>query len=284
MNMDTVRDFFARLGVSGMYDTARYLQFAIEQNLPCFEVRYGTEIPSDLLAEWRDQPGRILSMHLPDLCGKDAVLRTDELKKTVEYGLTIGCQRMTLHVPGFAVKLKENVWNNVLSAAAEVVKIATAAGCRTGWENMHMTPGERPDGERSYGYTIEECKEWIAAVRTRIRQPELTGFHFDIGHAWNNAPFSETQTVDAWLRELGTDINGCHLHQISRNDAGNGYINHTPLTGLDNGLVSLMPVLKYWNKMNRPPLFLEIRGDMAGANSYSALYFSVPEICRISPK
>ncbi len=270
--MDTVKDFFACLGISGMYDTERYLQFAAEQNLPCFEVRYGTNVPAELLEKWLAQSdNRILSMHLPDLCGKDGKLRTDELENAVRSGLALGCRRMTLHVPGFAVKLKDSVCDDVLSAAVRVTETAMSAGCRIGWENMHMTPGERADGERSYGYTIEECREWINAVRQSVCRPELTGFHFDIGHAWNNAPYSETQTVEVWLRELGSDINGCHLHQISRNADGSGFINHTPLTGFDNGFISLLPLLENWKHLNRPPLFLEIRGDMGCAVSYSAL-------------
>ncbi len=265
-------DFFAHLGISGMYDTARYLAFAIEQNLPCFEIRNGTEVPMDLLEKWRNGgEEKVLSRHLPDLCGKDGFLRTENVLAAIRNGLALGCNRMTIHVPGFAVKRKDAVWEEMLSAAVLLTETAAAAGCRIGWENMHMTPGEMPDGERSYGYTIEECRNWILSLRKRVSRPELTGFHFDIGHAWNNAPYSETQTVSDWLRETGALVNGCHLHQISRNADGTGYTNHTPLTGLDNGLVSLLPVLEYWDTMTKPPLFLEIRGDMACAASYLAL-------------
>ncbi len=265
------KDFFAHLGISGMYDTARYLQFAIEQNIPCFEVRYGAEIPAGLLEEWRNTSGRILSMHLPDLCGKDGVLRTENVRNAVIHGLQLGCSRMTLHVPGFAVKMRQSVWNETLSAAVEITELAAAENCRIGWENMHMSPGEPADGGRGHGYTIEECSAWIAAVRGSVGKPELTGFHFDIGHAWNNAPFSETQKIGDWLRALGPDMNGAHLHQITRDPVSGRYSNHAPLTGLDNGLVSLLPLLEIWEKTQKPPLFLEIRGDMGCAVSYSAL-------------
>ncbi len=254
-----------------MYDTARYLQFAVKENIPCFEIRYGTEVPAELLTQWSSASDRILSIHLPDLCGRDGSLRTESLKNAVQYGLDIGCRRMTLHVPGFAVRLKRTVWDNLLDAAAEVTELATSNGCKVGWENMHMTPGEKADENRSYGYTVEECREWIFAVRERVGNCRLVGFHFDIGHAWNNAPYSETQGIEDWLRELGGEMNGCHLHQISIDPVSGKYINHMPLTGISDGLVSLQPLIDIWESTQKPPLFLEIRGEMACAKSYLAL-------------
>ena len=131
-----------------------------------------------------------------------------------------------------------------------------------------MTPGETPD-TRSFGYTPEECRTLLADLR---RIPGLAiGFHLDIGHARNNAPYSSLFPVGSWYEQLGAECNGMHLHQVVLDAQGTMH-NHKPLLGFFDKLIALSSlILARRDGLLRPaPMFLEVR-DGQGPASYSAL-------------
>ena len=266
-------EFLGRLGISGMNAPLESLAFAAEERVPCFELRFeslsscGDGALRGALDRWRGEGGNELSLHLPEAGFRDgAVFGGDRLRAALDAALSLGCCRGTMHVPRFTLGESRDpgIFSAVAAAVAAALDPALAAGMRIGVENLHMNinPGEKPDDSRGFGYTSAECAAWIAALRDRVGAPGRIGFHFDIGHARNNAPYSSTEPVASWLAALGNEIDGCHLHQVTVAPDGS-FHNHTPLTGLYDRLISLASFLMEWRRipaLRRAPLFLEIRG------------------------
>lgn len=264
------QDFLDHLGLSGMYETLDVLAFAAEQKVKCFEIRfqafgqYSFEDLETAVKKWRTSGGTFLSLHMPDIGWRDGAVSGEEnARKAAEQGIAIGCDRVTLHVPGFSIGTSkdENIYQAVLQATARVAECLVSAGVTVGIENMHMTPREKPDDNRGYGYTTAECLRWIGDLRTLVSVPELIGYHFDIGHARNNAPYSSLEPVSSWLAAMGPLFNGMHLHQIRQNPDGS-LENHTPLIHLYKPLISLASLFMAWRNgsIRHAPMFLEIRG------------------------
>ncbi|MBO5958803.1 MAG: TIM barrel protein, partial [Lentisphaeria bacterium] len=273
-------DFLDHLGLSGMYETIDVLKFATDEKVKCFEIRYQAfgQYPFEELdaavKTWRASGGTHLSLHLPDIGWRDgAVSGAEKLRDAAEQGIAVGCDRMTLHVPGFSVGTSGDpaIYQAVLHKTAEVVERIVSAGVRVGIENMHMTPREKPDKNRGFGYTTAECLRWINDLKRLVSVPENVGFHFDIGHARNNAPYSSLEPVSSWLAAAGKHFNGMHLHQIKVQPDGS-LENHTPLLQLYQPLISLASLFLAWRTgaVKHAPMFLEIRGG-TGPESLLAL-------------
>ena len=264
------QDFLDHLGLSAMYETMDVLAFATEQKVKCLEIRFHSfgQIPFEELdlavQKWRAAGGKHLSLHMPDIGWRDgAVSGGANAFSVAEQAIAIGCNRVTLHVPGFSVGVADNpeIYQAVLHETAKVAELLVSAGVKIGIENMHMTPREKPDENRGYGYTTAECLRWINDLRSLVSQPELVGYHFDIGHARNNAPYSSLEPISSWLAAMGADFNGMHLHQIRHNPDGS-MENHTPLLQLYQPLISLASLFLAWHNgsIRHSPMFLEIRG------------------------
>ncbi len=270
------RDAFLRdLGLSTMYDPFEGLAFATDEHVSCVELRHaswggdGVRALADAVARWRDSGGRILSFHLPSLRFTDGVAEgADAIARACETARALGCDRVTLHVP----KMKADTFAAQRAAVTDAYARALAplVGTDTaiGIENMHMTPGETPD-TRNFGYTPEECRTLLADLR-RIQGLNI-GFHLDIGHARNNAPYSSLFPVGAWYEMLGAECNGMHIHQVTQDEQGKMH-NHKPLLGLFDKLIALSSlVLARQSGLLRPvPMFLEVR-DGLGPESILAL-------------
>ncbi len=264
------QDFLDHLGLSAMYETMDVIAFATEQNIKCLEIRFQAfgQIPLDeiksAVRKWRTAGGIHLSVHMPDIGWREgAVCGEESALSAAESAIAIGCDRVTLHVPGFSIGTAKdtNIYQTVLQATAKVAEKLVSSGVKVGIENMHMTPGEKPDENRGYGYTTAECLSWIKDLRSLVSKPELAGYHFDIGHARNNAPYSSLEPVSSWLAAMGPDFNGMHLHQIRLNPDGS-MENHTPLLELYQPLISLASLFLAWHNgsIRHSPMFLEIRG------------------------
>jgi hypothetical protein len=117
--------------------------------------------------------------------------------------------------------------------------------------------------ERGYGYTPAECRDWIYALRDKAGSDKI-GFHFDIGHARNNMPYSSLYNISQWFAELGTLITGYHLHQVEQNGDGT-CLNHRPVIGMFGPLISFSSLFAAWKdrQINHSPMYLEIRNDGA---------------------
>jgi hypothetical protein len=263
------------LGLSTMYDPFSGLDFAIAEKVVNIELRAGSwrdeDFPALLakVAEWRAAGGRCLSLHLPQLTfAKGGVSGVETLARSCRAAVALGCNRATLHVPAIPVAEYAASRQLVLDAHARALEPFAGSGVAIGVENMHMVPPGDTVGQRRFGYTPDECARQIALLR---EIPGLTvGFHCDIGHARNNAPFSTRYPVGACYELLGSECNGMHLHQVV--DNGGRYSNHKPLTGFFDKLISLSSLVLARREgiLPRVPMFLEIR-EGQGPASYEAL-------------
>ena len=270
------RDAFLRdLGISTMYDPFGGLVFATDEHVPCVELRHASwrvddaRALADAVARWRAAGGRVLSLHLPSLRFADGVADgVDTVRDACETARALGCDRVTLHVPKLKADALAVYRDAVTDAYARALAPLAGTDTAIGIENMHMTPGETP-ATRSFGYTPEECQTLLADLR---RIPGLAiGFHLDIGHARNNAPYSTLFPVGSWYEQLGAECNGMHLHQVVLDAQGTMH-NHKPLLGFFDKLIALSSlILARRDGLLRPaPMFLEVR-DGQGPASFLAL-------------
>ena len=258
------------LGISCMQNSLEGIEKAISHNIKSIELRYectkniSYEKLFSLIKQWRKQGGQHLSMHLPDIVWNQEnfeVEGVDEVKFACELASELGSNVLTMHTPRCPVGLINNadIKNQLLDAYVDALKTVLAKGITLGIENLHMNPGEKPDSNRGFGYTPNECLGWINALRKSTGSANI-GFHFDIGHALNNAPYSSLYTISQWFAELGSFITGYHLHQVKPNEEGR-LINHRPVGDVFGSQISFCSLFAAWNKgqINHAPMYLEIR-------------------------
>ena len=130
-----------------------------------------------------------------------------------------------------------------------------------GVENMHMTEGERADEKRRFGYTPQECLCFMEKFAEKCKH--RVGINFDIGHARNNAPFSQKYQISTWLSMLGQYIVGYHIHQVTYTDGV--FENHMPITEVYGHLISYASFFSCWStkRINKAPIIFEMRPENA---------------------
>ena len=260
-------EFRSLLGISGMHDTFKWLDYASFNNIPSFEMRFTAvqDLPADelqsALQKWRNAGGKYLSMHMPDIVW-DAEKNVVDLKgadKIADLAVSLQCNRLTIHVPKCSVQLlkNENIRKQFLEGYASIVRKNLLYNIEIGIENMHMTAKDSVDDSRRFGYTPQECREWIEDLR-KFCNTDKIGFHFDIGHARNNAPFSSQYPVSSYYAMLGKYINGYHLHQVKVGENGK-FLNHQPITEPYGALISYASFGMAWqmNQIAHAPVFIE---------------------------
>lgn len=263
----TRQAFLSLLGVSCMEDTLEGLALATSHGIPCVEIRFEPSRGLDIstlkhaIWDWRAQGGKTLSMHFPDLSWDAAaqkVIGLDELEAACDLVAALGVNTITWHVPRASVSEVCNnthTQNALLTAADSIIKQLRIFQCRVAIENLHMNPWEKADDARGFGYTPEECRFWLEALR-RVSGYDQIGLLLDVGHARNNAPYSSMYNLSQWYALLGNQIYGYHLHQVG-GDAGN----HQPITSLYGPLISFSAFFMAWEQeqINHAPMFLEVR-------------------------
>ena len=183
----------------------------------------------------------------------------DELLEVVAL---LGADRVTQHVPKVALEQIQKsplVLDEIALAVSQKLN-ALPHAITVGVENMHMTATETA-AHRRFGYTPEECLAFMRSLRERCHH--RVGINFDIGHARNNAPFSQRYQISTWLSMLGENIVGYHLHQVTLDDGV--FENHMPLTHIYGSLISYASFFKYWEKgkIAKAPLIFEMRPEGA---------------------
>lgn len=262
------QSFIENLGLSAMKDPFGTLDFAISAGVPVLEWRFALFSPEDMqkfkskLADWRKNGGRCLSIHFPDIRLEGGSLTgTDILRIAVKTAIELEAQRITLHVPRVtAGEFADDATASLIAdETAEILAPLAQKSIATGVENLHMSPGEKSDLSRGFGYTPQEVISF-ADMLTRRGIP--AGIHLDIGHARNNAPFSKTFNISDWFAICGSRINGMHLHQVTVDESGK-MLNHRAFTEPFGKLISLASLFTAWKTHAVPhvPLILEIRQD-----------------------
>lgn len=271
---DFRRSFRDDLGLSTMYDPFGGLAFAKDNGVQCVELRHGSWKPEDgdalvaAIRSWRAAGGRVLSSHLPSLSFPDGGISGEgSVREACEVALALGCDRVTIHVPGIKAREWESRKDEVLVAYVRALSPLAGSRVAIGVENMHTT-GEAPE-DRGFGFIPQECAELIGLLREAVG-PSV-GFHLDIGHARNNRPFDSRYPLGVWYSALGGMCNGMHIHQVVARPGG-VMENHLPLTGFFDKLISLSSlILARRDGVLRPaPMFIEVRGG-AGPASWTAL-------------
>ena len=266
------RDLFSYLGIS-CYRTSEQIPFAREQGLRFLELRPSC-IKSDpeqleaQIALWREAGGEGLSVHLPDVGYRDgAVYFEDGYDEVLAVARALRADRVTQHVPMVSVgEVERNprVLEEICKAISE--KLDTLPERITvGVENMHMTSRECTDANRRFGYTPMECLSFMEGLSSVSRH--RVGINFDIGHARNNAPYSQTYPIATWLSMVGEHIIGYHIHQVTH-ECG-VFENHMPITHVYGKLISYATLFKLWEmgRITKAPFILEMRPEGAYATT-----------------
>ncbi|MBO4631182.1 MAG: metallophosphoesterase family protein [Lentisphaeria bacterium] len=258
------------IGISTMWEPLDGLDFACRNRIAHVELRFplnGAESLTVPLARWRENGGRTLSLHLPSLTpGDDG----GKLLQAAECAVRLHCDRVTLHVPKVTAAdfpaRREQLLERFAAGLGPVLK----NGLTIGIENLHTCPDARTDDRRNYGCTIAECRAWIELLRERFAPAEI-GFHMDIGHARNNAPFSGRENLSDYYCELGRMVNGWHFHQVVQSK--DGFLNHQKLTGFYDKLISLGGwfMARRNGQLADAPVFLEVRDMEENKGSYLRL-------------
>lgn len=256
-------DLYGHFGVA-CYNVADHMEFAIRNKLKNVELRpncTGVEVDEikSLVSRWRSAGGENLSIHLPDIAYKDGeVVGSKNLDTLIDLAVSIKADRFTQHVPVVSVdtvrtdnaaleKIADFLANKLNSVTSPVV---------IGVENMHMTSGEKTDGTRRFGYIPEECLEFMQLLASKCKHK--VGINFDIGHARNNAPYSQTYQISTWFSQVGKYIVGYHIHQVLSEDSV--FKNHMPITDIYGCLISYASFFRCWaeGKINKAPVVFEM--------------------------
>lgn len=262
------------LGIS-CYRPESDLKLAVEWGLKHIELRPGfiRQNPARLtkwIDRWRSSGGQTLSVHLPDVRYEHGVQLPEEYSSVSEAARLLGADRFTQHVPRVPIGVvRQNP--EVLHEIADVIGQCFAKmddRLVIGVENMHMVPGEPPDDSRRFGYCPAECRSFMQALRRTCAQQ--VGINLDVGHARNNAPFSQTYPIGVWYAELGNDVVGYHIHQVTHQ---NGiFENHMPITDVRGALISYASFFENWQRglLHPAPMILEMRPEGAYETSLQA--------------
>lgn len=243
---------------------------AIRERVPVLELSGPLPSGGDLaglarkLADWRAGGGRLLSAHLDDILpGQEIAARYQAACKAF---LGMGINRVTQHVPRCSVAEYTADPDRVVNRFANAFDPLMRAGITIGIENMHMKPRTPSGNLRPYGFTPDECLSFVDALRRRTGYRSI-GFHFDIGHAATNHPYTEQYPTEAWIAAGRNLINGVHLHQYEAAPGENDHYpeGHFHVSGRTCGYPDLLPLYSAWEAgFLRAPLFLEVRKGPEG--------------------
>jgi len=260
-------DLYGHFGVS-CYKTEQDIEFAIKNNLKNIELRPNCleNDPQALLTlveKWRKNGGEDLSLHLPDVVYKNKeVVLNPKIDEYINIANALKINRITQHVPKISVKEAENgnALYDICTALAEKLNMIES-DIVVGVENMHMTAADTQDDNRRFGYTPEEVIRYMECLSKACRHK--VGINLDIGHARNNAPFSQKYQISSWYALVGKYVVGYHLHQVTLTDGK--FENHMPITEIYGKLISCASFFDAWalSQINKAPIIFEMRPEGA---------------------
>lgn len=220
-----------------------------------------------LINRFREQGNTTLSIHLPEVGYSGGKVDASNWEEYLVLGEKIKAERYTQHVPNIKlseIKSDSDALNKISKFISDKFN-ALSYDCIIGVENMHVTKADIEFGDRRFGYTPEETLDFMQRIRKTCRQ--TVGINFDIGHARNNAPYSQIYPIGSWLALLGKDIVGYHIHQVI--DGENGFANHMPITDIYGKLISFASFFRNWaeERISYAPVIFEMRPENAYATT-----------------
>ncbi len=262
-------DVHRYMGIS-LYNAREQIAIAIKYKLRALELRkncvdYDRAELSAMIAEWRRVGGENLSIHLPDVKYVSGEAVTDpRLGEYMALADLLSADRFTQHVPKVTVsevKSGDRVLERLADAVAGYYDTVNRE-ITIGIENMHMTAKDGEGDNRRFGYTPEECLEFMRLVSDRTRHK--VGINFDIGHARNNGKISKTYQIGTWMEMVGRHIVGYHIHQVN-NPNGGTIENHLAINDFHGRLISFGSFFRAWcvGMINKVPVVFEMRPEGA---------------------
>ena len=256
-------DFVDWIGISCLHPLTD-IPYAMEHKIRHIEVRDGVsrnqETILPLLRQWRDVGGKTLSIHGPEIAAwEHNALCLPQWDSFVEFCAEAAVDRVTLHVPKIPVyAASDRVLHEIAAFIGEQFRNLPKR-ISIGIENMHMTEKDQPDESRRFGYVPEEVLRFTQILKEHTTHS--VGVHLDVGHARNNAPFSQHYPISSWYRIVGTEVNGYHIHQVILTE--HGMENHMPITDWYGHLISYGSFFREWmdGTLRKAPVFLEIRPE-----------------------
>lgn len=256
-------EFASWLGFSIKNDYLQYLELAIRERIPVLEVNANIfslekdELGKILesLAKWRENGGRLLSLHLGGFLPE---MPEDASWEQVRI---LGADRVTKHVPAISVAEYRKRHSEVIESYVRQMRPILKHNVVIGIENMHMKQDTPHDERRGYGFQIPEWISFVKELREICQAPRV-GCHLDLGHAYANFPFSMKNTLDEWLTAGSGLLNGVHIHQFLKKRTQDAPYpqGHAHVSGRMAGFPSLEPLFRFWqNSECHFPLILEIR-------------------------
>ena len=255
--------FFDRCGIS-CYRPLEDIEYSTTHKLSSMELRPNVVEcdKSELITkitEWRNAGGRNLSIHFPDarwngeeLTGKEKLFEFAALANELH------ADRITIHVPrANADEILKNNVSDIISRFYTKLFDMLPESCVAGIENLHMKEKDRIDGTRPFGCIPDDCVDFLKNVKKHTKHK--VGINLDLGHARNNAPYSQKYTLGTWYAEVGKYCVGYHVHQVISDE--NGFENHMPITEHYGKLISLASFYDGLTSglLNSAPVIFEIR-------------------------
>jgi len=240
------------------------IPFAADNGIKNIELRPGViRCDVDLLIEkiryFREKGGNYVSLHMPDFGYNGEITGAYEWEEAIKLANILNVDGVTVHVPMASVEdMQGSAKKIILDFVCEKLS-KLSSNCKIGIENMHMTKADTPDNHRRYGYTPYECLEFISCINAVLGNDRV-GALLDVGHARNNAPFSQKYNLGAWYSIIGKKTVAYHIHQVILTEKD--MENHCKIDNLYGPLISYVGFFSCWNNgiLNKAPIFLEIRG------------------------
>lgn len=261
-------DIYNYLGIS-CFNPLQQINYAIENGLKHLELRpdclnVDKEILLSSINNWRNSGGETLSIHLLDVgWANGKILTSENHKQIIDLVKYLKADRVTQHVPMVSVKeVNENglILESICDFLAKEFN-RVDHNFIIGVENMHMTNRDNADDNRRFGYLPEECLLFMTLLSKKCKHK--VGINFDVGHARNNAPYSQKYQISTWLSMVGKHVVGYHVHQVN-NDNG-VFRNHVQIDDVYGNLISYASFFKYWSthRINKAPVIFEMREQTA---------------------
>lgn len=233
-------DFLGRTGIS-CYKPIEHLKLSAEHRLKSVELRPNA-ISADreelvkAVEKWRTAGGENLSIHFPDAkLTENGITGREKLLEFAAFANELKADRITIHVPRmYSHEADKKTLDLFARLYGEIIN-ALSENCTVGIENLHTKEADRINGRRPFGCIPDDCLDFVACVKKYTDRK--VGINFDLGHARNNAPYSQKYTLGAWYAEVGSYCVGYHVHQVTGH-SGN-FENHTPITEHYGRLISL---------------------------------------------
>lgn len=251
------------------FDPYTDIEYAIRNQIPNIEIQLRKA--KDLeqfpviraqVIKWREQGGKYLSCHLPELRLTDGVLQGVEVwYHAIELLKELSPDGVTVHVPRASIKdmiVDGMYWRQYLFHYVTGLK-KLPENTRIGIENLHMLSMHKYNNEeRLFGLVPEECLMWIDALNIYLGENRV-GAVLDVGHATNNTVFRARYTRSMWYEIMGQRLVAYHVHQVV--NTPEGLKNHNAIADWLGMTVSYASFFWAWEKehINHVPVFLEMK-------------------------